>query len=94
MVEGDLYDQNGMRNGNYTPADFINEAAVYPSLVPLTFRAPGLSEYAGPEWMATVPEYYLKVPNGVFTFEPIIFLDPALATIDNLLSDNYTRGYL
>jgi len=41
-----------------------------------------------------LPSFFKSVINGIYTFQPTIFTNPALATIPNLLSDNYTKGYI
>lgn len=94
MTEGDLAVANLMRTGNFTPQNFLDQSTLYDAvLYGLPFKAPGLSQYAGSDWLSIIPDFHHNVVAGIFTFEPIIFLDPTLATVNNLLSDNYTKGY-
>ena len=56
-------------------------------------RAPGITSDAT-EWLKNYPAFFQQVWIGVFTLDCKIFDDISLVTVENLLDDNYTKGYL
>lgn len=73
MWQGDKAVANGMKT-TMTPDIFLAQAALYEQIIyGLTYKAPGLSEDAGSDWLSIIPTYYTKVVNSIFSFEPVIF---------------------
>lgn len=58
----------------------------------IMYASPGITESAGSNWYTQISD--ISFECGQFTMRAIIFPDPAQLTIANLLSDNYTSGYI
>lgn len=62
------------------------------------YEGPGITDNADPSWIAEIPNIFNKadkyIINGAFTVRCIVFPDPTALTLNSLLSDAATKGYL
>lgn len=79
---------------------FMSEIKYYEQTVlyGIFYEGPGITDNADPSWIASIPSVFDKnnrhIINGAFTIRCIVFPDPNALTIESLLSDAATKGYL
>jgi hypothetical protein len=80
---------------NYTIRDYLQDLNILKYLFRdrLRVMGPGITENADSSWIDQL-DYISDNYNTVFTFRCLIFHNKSEATINNLMSDNYSRNYL
>jgi hypothetical protein len=77
---------------NYTAKQFVQDCnSVNDVVYGLNMVGPGTTDTADASWYSIDKEIYYYC--GFFTLRGVVFPDPTLLTIDNLLSDNYTSQF-
>lgn len=78
---------------NYSGKQFVQDCNTVNNVVyGLVMVGPGTTDAADSSWYSVDQDIYNYC--GFFTLRAVIFPDPTLLTLDNLLSDNYTSQYL
>lgn len=81
-------------NRTYTVANFESDISTIRSKYSgLYINGPGITENANSSWVARLP-YICDTYYSTFTFKSILFKNQSEATIENLMSDYYSKGYL
>ena len=76
-------------DSNLTATNFIHMCQQVKDIYPLAFLlGPGTTANASADWY----RYNKEISNqcSMFSYRAVVFPDPSLLTIPNLLSDNYT----
>lgn len=78
---------------NYTGAQFVQDCNTVNNVVyGLNMVGPGTTDTADASWYSVDKDIYSYC--GFFTLRAVVFSDPTLLTIGNLLSDNYTSQFI
>jgi hypothetical protein len=90
---GDKFIQNGMKEQvkTYNITDYMNDAYYAYGYTGYFIYGPGITEDADKSWLLNYPLLHSYVRYSVFSSRCILFKKIEEVTIENILSENYTK---